>query len=338
MKYSTPSLKILVGYAVLLIIFGVCGTVTMLQKKTKEVVDVSRQSVPFISLPLPSRSVNYLRSQASKPPNTSFELSQQLQFPESDLSPLVIQGFLSYLINPPQAETAMDPAAEYFNNVISLLLLQAKPVTELSVSLLNIVKNSTHTLLIRDYALQHFFHCWIRESNVETRLALEQSLRLHAQDPKSPLQGVALLTSARLIQQSKPMKGPNGEKLTPIGGTQFPNPLSISKPTLFTDIELVELAMRITTESAAAPTARACAFNVLLNMEVRRAIEPSRQILRIDTTPDIVRCSALAVIGAFGDLTADRSYLDAIPIQPVDVRQAANSALNQLIKYSSSKN
>jgi hypothetical protein len=270
-------------------------------------------------------------------PTTNGGLCVLLQSSAGDLSPHKVQAALDYLRNPQRAKTAMDPAAEYFNNIISLLLRQSEFNAELSKVLLGVVNDVSQALLLRDYAMQHFFHCWNRESNSETRRALEQALKSHSQDSKSPLQGVALLTTSRFFGQGKPVKGPNGEKLIPIGGTSAPDPLSISKPTSFTDAEFVTTALRVTTDLAATPAARASAFNVLLQMEVRQVINPARQVLHAATTPDDVRCSALAVLGTFGDVALDRSDLDAIPVLPEHVRRAADFALRKLFQSSQTK-
>jgi hypothetical protein len=270
-------------------------------------------------------------------PATNEDLLTLLQSPGGDLSPLKVQAARDYLKNPKRAETAIEPSAEYFNNITSLLLGQSEYGSELSKILLGVVNDSGQSLLLRNYAMQHFFHCWNREGDFVMREALEQSLKRHTQDAKSPLQGVALLTTARFFEQGKPVKGPNGEKLTPIGGTPAPNPLSISKPTSFTDVEFVATALRVTNDLAATPAARASAFNVLLNMEVRQAIDPARQVLQAAITPDEVRCSALAVLGTFGDLATDRRDLDAIPVQPEDVRKAADFAFSKLFQFSRTK-
>ena len=151
---------------------------------------------------------------------------------------------------------------------------------------------------------------------METRRALEQTLKCHAQNSKSPLQGVSLLTTSRFFEQRKLVKGPDGETLIPISGSPALDPLSISVPTSFTASEFVTSALHVTTDLAAAPEARACAFNALLNMEVRQVIAQARQVLQAAATPDVVRCSALAVLGNFGDLATDRNDLDAIAIEP----------------------
>lgn len=288
-------------------------------------------------IPIMLKNSSHATTKSSDLPATNEDLLTLLQSPVGDLSPLKAQAARDYLKNPQRAETAMEPSAEYFNNITSLLLRQSEYSSELSEILLGVVNDSGQSLLLRNYAMQHFFHCWNREGDLVKREALEQSLKRHTQDAKSPLEGVALLTTARFFEQGKPVKGPNGENLTPIGGTPAPNPLSISKPTSFTDVEFVATALRVTCDLAAAPAARASAFNVLLNMEVRQAIDPARQILRAANTPDEVRCSALAVLGSFGDLATDRGDLDAIPVLPEDVRKAADFALNKLLQFSQTK-
>ncbi len=280
---------------------------------------------------------NHVSKEVSELPATNGELLALLHTSAVELSPLKLQAFLDYLKNPQRAETAMNPAAEYFNNIISLLLKQSEFSADLSKTLLGVVNDAGQSLLLRDYAMQHFFHCWNRESNMETRRALESSLKSHAQDGKSQLQGVALLTTSRFYEQGKQMKGPSGETLTPIGGSPALDPLSISKPSSFAASEFVTSALQVTTDLAAAPGARACAFNVLLNMEVRQVIVPARRVLHEPTTPDEVRCSSLAVIGAFGNLAQDRVILDSIPLLPDHVRRAADLALSKLFQSTKTK-
>jgi hypothetical protein len=276
-------------------------------------------------------------SEEMKLPATSKEILLLLLGPGHRLNAMELKSVLKYLKKPIPAETPMNPAAEYYNNIIAILLAQPSDVAGFSEALVTVVSDQGIPVLLRNYAMQHFFHCWNREGDLVMREALEQSLKRHAQDTTSPLQDVALITASRFFEQGKPVKGPNGEKLIPIGSTPAPNPLSISKPTSFTDVELVASALRVTSDLAAAPKARVSAFNVLLNMEVRQAIDPARQVLQSANTPDEVRCSALAVLGTFGDLATDRRDLDAIPVQPEDVRKAADFAFNKLLQFSQTK-
>lgn len=265
-------------------------------------------------------------------PATTQELLALLQSPDRRMSPSSLQAALNYLKNPKRAETAADPAAEYFNNVIALVLAQSEPVDGLSKVLLAVVGDNSQTLLLRDYAMQHLFHVWTRESNLQTKREIEHCLKLNFEDVTSPLQGVALLTASRLFDQRAEVKGPNGEKLTPIGGRTAQNPLSISKPSSFSGRDFVDSALHVTEDSAAATNARSCAFNVLLRLEANQAIYPARKVLQDARTPDDVRCAALASLGAFGDLATDRVFLDTIPVKPEFVRTAADFALHRLLK------
>lgn len=302
-----------------------------------EFATLGSQTVQGPSFGTASRKADHATTNLEDLPTTNGDLLALLQSSAGDLSSLKVNAALNYLKTPQRSETAMDPAAEYFNNIISLLLKQSDFSSNLSKTLLGVVNDDSQSLLLRDYAMQHFFHCWNRETDMETRRALEQSLKSHFQDIKSLLQGVSLLTTSRFFEQGRPVKGPNGEKISPIGGDSVHDSLAISKPTTFTDAEFVTTALRVTTDLAAVPAARACAFNVLLNMEVRQVINQARQVLQAAATPDVVRCCALAVIGNFGDLATDRKNLDTIPIQPDFVRKAADLALKKLIQLSEAK-
>lgn len=270
-------------------------------------------------------------------PATTGGILTLLQSGDPRLPSKGIQAALAYLKKPVPAQSAEDPQAEYFNNVIAILFAQPSEVVGLSETLLSVVDDTSLPLLIRDYAMQHFYHAWSREKDMVLKRKIESHLKRHFEDASSPLQGVALLTTSRLFDQDMVVKGPNGEKLTPIGGSPVQNPLMTSKPSSFSGQDFVTVALRVTEEKAAAANARTCAFNVLLRLEVNQAAYPARKILQEKGVPDEVRCAALASLGAFGDLATDQALLEAIPVKPELVRTAANHALRKLQQFQSNR-
>lgn len=265
-------------------------------------------------------------------PSTSADIQELLHYQGLSWSPSLVRAALEYLRNPKPAETTSDPAAEYFNNVIAILLAQPSEVAGLSKALLGVVNDESQPMLLRDYAMQHLWHAWLREKNPALKREIEDCLKSNFETPQSPLQGVALLTASRLFDQAIVVKGPDGEKLTPVGDSAMPAPEFISKPSGFTGQAFVDAALRVTGDPASAANARTCAFNVLLRLEVNQAVYPARQVLQDPGTPDEVRCAALATLGAFGDPSTDQDLLKAIPIKPEFVRAAADFALRHLLK------
>jgi len=263
-------------------------------------------------------------------PSSSQDLLLLIQSPVPPrLAQPVIQEGLDYLRNPVAAESSENPAAEYFNNVIGLLLTQGNAEVGLSQVLLEVVGNERQSLLLRDYAMQHFWHVWNREKNPAMKREIEARLKANFEASHSPLQAVALLTASRLFGPRTAIKGPNGEKLVPIGEARV-NPLAVSKPTLFSEEEFTSTALKIAIDSTSSSNARACAFNALLQLEVSQSVYGAREVLKEPKAPDEVRCAAIATIGAFGDPASDLEMLNSVPPQPESVRAAAEHALAKL--------
>jgi hypothetical protein len=282
------------------------------------------------SSPDTSDSFASSESEVGELPATSQDIQELLQDP--DWPPSMVRAAMEYVKNPRPAETTSDPAAEYFNNVIAILLAQPREVVGLSLALLSVVKNESQPLLLRDYAMQHLWHAWSREINPGLKREIEECLKSNFENSRSPLQGVALLTTCRFFDQAIVVKGPDGETLTPVGYSAIPAPEFVSKPSAFTSQAFVDAALRVTGDPAVAANARTSAFNVLLRLEANQAVYSARQVLQDAGTPDEVRCSAIAALGAFGSPSTDQNFLKAIPVKPELVRAAADFALRRLLK------
>ena len=319
------------GLAVVVLLIAAGFVVLWLQSgNSRNRILLSSESRGAARIPEVSVDANPAPSDGIKLPATSAEILRLLQVPDHRLNQTEVKAALDYLKRPKPAETAADPAAEYYNNIIAILLAQPGEVAGLSEALVTVVDNKSLPLLLRDYAMQHFYHAWIREKSPVLKHEIESRLKIHFEDADSPLQGVALLTTSRMLDKVATVKGPSGEKLVAIGTSPARDPFTMSKPTLFSGQDLVNSAIRVTEDSTAAPNARSCAFSVLVRLEVHQAVYPARQILHEATAPDEVRCSAIAAVGAFGDLATDQAFLDSIQARPEFVRAAAEHALRSL--------
>lgn len=319
------------GLAVVVLLIATGFVVLWLQSGNfRNRILLSSESRGTARIPEESVDSNPAPSDGIKLPATSAEILRLLQIPDHRLNQTEVKAALDYLKRPQPAETAADPAAEYYNNIIAILLAQRGEVVGLSEALVTVVDDQSLPLLLRDYAMQHFFHAWIREKSPVLKHEIESRLKIHFEDANSPLQGVALLTTSRMLDKGTTVKGPRGEKLVAIGSSPARDPLTISKPTLFSSQDFVNCVMRVTEDPSAAPDARSCAFNVLLLLEVEHAVYPARRILQEATVPDEVRCAAIAALGASGDLATDAEFLDSIPARPESVRAAAVHALRTL--------
>jgi len=264
-------------------------------------------------------------------PSSSEDILSIMQSPQqSRLSSPAIQEALEYLRKPKDADSPDNPKAEYFNNIIGLLLAQPDEVVGLSQALWTAADDKSLSPLLRNYAMQHFFPAWNREKNPALKREIELRLKTHFDDPQSPLQGVALLTSSRFFEQVQTLKGPNGEKLVPIGMIFDGDPSAVSNPVVFDRDGLVSTAFQVSSNPSAASSARVCAFNVLLNLGASDSVYSARKIVPDLTVSNEVRCSAIAALGAFGNLENDEELLNEVPVQPESVRAAADHALGRL--------
>ncbi len=262
-------------------------------------------------------------------PATPAGIQALLQSGEPVLSPAQARQALDYLRKPAPAASGEEAAAEYFNLVIAVLLAQPAAVKDFPGTLMATAADEQIPVILRDYALQHFYHAWSRETNPELKGRLEAQLKAEAGNPLSPLQGTALLTSCRIFESARPMTGPAGEKLRPLGGKQrkqTPPGHTIA----YNLEEFGALALAAAVDPSGKPTARASAFHALQRLGIRSATGPARSVAGDPQAPEVVRCAALSVIGNFGSTESDRGLLEGIPSSPPLVKAAADHALARL--------
>lgn len=265
-------------------------------------------------------------------PLSSRGLMNLLESADPILDEEALKTALDYLYHPQPAETSADPAAEYFNNIMAILLAQKGEVDGFTEGVFSVVNNENLPLLLRDYAMQHFYHAWLRETDMDVRQDIESRVMKHYQDAKSPLQSVAILTASRFVDQDVVVKGPNGEKLRLIGEPIAPKNLNATPPTQFDRNSFVASAIQTISNSSANSSAKVSALNVLIRLGESQVLTLARQLLKSKNTADSVKSTSLAVIGRFGDLKADHSTLAGIPSEPATVRAAADIAIHRLQK------
>lgn len=265
-------------------------------------------------------------------PLSSRGLMNLLETNDRSLDEKALKTALEYLKHPQPAESTADPAAEYFNNIIAILLAQKEEVEGLTEGLVSVVNNEQLPLLLRDYALQHYYHAWLRESDLQLRVSLEKGLKRRFQDVHSPLQAVAILSASRLVDRQKSNKGPRGETLKLIGERQTSVGLNEDLPTAFDRQEFVASALETVNNPSAQAIAKVSAMNILIRLGEKDVLVLARKALSDKQTLGSVKSSACAVIGAFGSLKEDQQKLAAIPVMSVRVRAAADIALRRLAR------
>lgn len=261
-------------------------------------------------------------------PDTSQGLMKMLEVSHRALTDHEIDAALDYLLHPKPAHSAADPEAEYFNHIIAILLNQEKKVPRFAPSLMQVVNNAQMSLILRDYALQHYFHAWEAESDSALRIKIEKQLDSISRDLTHPLQAVAILTSARLLNQESAIRGPNGEKLRLLGGaaiTVKQRPLTILKKEPF-----MQSVLTAVTHQKASPESKIAALNVSIMFQDNRVLGKARQIVTRQTETSMVLSSAIAAIGHFGNIEQDKQLLLSIPEVSTSAHAAAQIALNKI--------
>jgi hypothetical protein len=262
-------------------------------------------------------------------PQDPAELLDRLRSSHTVLSPEGVAAALAYIGRPRFAENARDPNAEYFNNTIALLLAQPTLVPELPGALLGVTNDPQQSLILRDYASQHLFQAWSREEAVERKERIEVQLRTCVKDAKSPLQGTALLTVARMFDEPAEQRGPTGKKLISLNGRDVTGP-STGRTVVYHRDEFIDDAMRVTQNVSSSPAARASAFHSLIRLSANQAVIPAREIVSRTEAPSEVLCAAIATVSAFGDPASDTQVLAAIPHKSEGARAAAQIAISRL--------
>ena len=312
--------------AVVFVVFVVasCG------EKAEEIVDAAKPPEEVLKVAFSPTETFDSDDTINGLPLSSRGLMNLLESPDSTLDEEALKTALDYLYHPQPAETSADPAAEYFNNIMAILLAQKGEVDGFTEGLFSVASNEKLPLLLRDYAMQHFYHAWLREKDTSVRQDIESRVMKHYQDAESPLQSVAILTASRFVDQDVVVKGPNGEKLKLIGEPVASKNLNATPPTQFNRNSFVVSATKTINNTSANPSAKVSALNVLIRLGESQVVNSARSLLKSKKTADSVKCSALAVMGAFGDLKLDRATLDAVPVTPTTVRAAADIAMRRL--------
>lgn len=246
------------------------------------------------------------------------------------LSPELLEAAVKYLRNPPQAESANDPKAEYYNQLIDLFLNQKDIQDSLSDIIVAVIDDKSISLIYRDYALQHCYHFWLEERNKQNREKIEKCLLNVIKDRKSPIASTGFLTAARYFMPAVP-EGPAGLKVIRFGGRPVSGlPEGTRSTTILSLNQLISEALEASRDNSALAEIRSSALNILIDFRISSVLEPARNILLSPQGSGDLRSTAVKAIGEFGNLTVDSELLSNAAKESDLEKAAVASALRRL--------
>ena len=263
-------------------------------------------------------------------PETGRGILDLLASGERELTPEATARALAYIRNPRPASSPDEPEAEYFNTIIGILLAQQSMASELPETLLATTRNSTLSLTLRDYAMQHLYHAWVRSAEPSGKRAIEEELQATLATDDSPLQAVAILTTSRFFEPSVLERGPKGQKLVRLGATASgaleSNALKLG---VLTRENYVNTCLRVAESESSSSSARASSLHALEKLAVAKALPACRRLAYSKESPSQIVRAALPLISAFGE-DSDRALLQSLSSHNRSVGAAASAALARL--------